>query len=216
MLETRLDGKAVRRRRQCPCGARWSTAERVIAGTLTTARSDATPLPVVVAPPPTGSDRRPLPVAVSKPPVPPSPPSDPISLFSKPPDPERAIPRAAASARVRTLAPPAYPLDWEAAFWKFTGIGSKAEAFKAWLQVGKPDPEMLATAWRKWQAIAWPDGFGVPHVSTWLRHFDWREEPRPRPRTGKPAERGAPMPPETKPDPKTPPAARGWANGGGR
>lgn len=92
-------------------------------------------------------------------------------------DPERAIPRAGATKHGKPIPPPEYPEEFEA-FWRVIGVGSKAQALKAWGQVGKPAAEALKTAWKLWNEIAWPDGIGVPHTSTWLRSFDWREQPR--------------------------------------
>lgn len=154
-----------------------------------------------------------LPSVTARDTVPPSPPSGSSLSLSSDPDPERAIPGAparAAKAKVKAIAPPQYPEDFDA-FWGISGTGSKSEALKAWMQVGRPDPAQLIPAWKRWQAIAWTEGFGVPHVSTWLRHFDWREEPKPRQRAGQtPLERGRPPPPIAVTTPKTPPETRGW------
>ena len=51
VLKSMDNGNSVSRRRSCPCGARWTTDERTIQGTLVASGGQGPPLVVVDDPP---------------------------------------------------------------------------------------------------------------------------------------------------------------------
>ena len=105
------------------------------------------------------------------------------SSLSNPGDPQYHEPPP---RRVKPISPPMYPPEFELAWAACDKVGTKADAFRAWEQVGRPNAAALATSWAAWKRIAWVDGIGLQHVATWLRAFNWRETPVPRPKTGAP------------------------------
>jgi hypothetical protein len=95
----------------------------------------------------------------------------------------------------KPVPPPKYEAKFEE-IWSAIGNGTKSDAQKAWQQVARPEPSVILPAWARWKAVAWPDGIGVPYTATWLRSYDWREEPRPRPgKVAGMASAGRPPPP---------------------
>lgn len=103
------------------------------------------------------------------------------SSLSNPGDPQYHEPPP---RRVKPITPPAYPAEFELAWAACDKVGTKADALKAWDQVGRPAADVLATSWAAWKRVAWVDGIGLQHVATWLRAFNWRETPVARPKTG--------------------------------
>jgi len=76
------------------------------------------------------------------------------------------------------MSPPAYSAAFEA-FWQPSDkLGSKSDALKAWRQVGEPAADGLLASRRAWLE-SW-NGIGVKHIATWLRDFDWQQEPASR------------------------------------
>lgn len=173
------DGSRVTRQRSCGrCLARWATEEtfrlRSLVGVAISSHGTASNCHLL-----------PLNATNSTLPLPPAPPSGSVSdpdLFSASGSGARdpsATPTAPKVERRKVYRPPEYPRDFEA-FWQEIGTGSKADALKAWGQVGNPNATALVASWRRWEAVAWVDGIGVPHTATWLRRYDWQQEPKPR------------------------------------
>jgi len=76
------------------------------------------------------------------------------------------------------MSPPAYAAEFER-FWRESDkLGSKSDAHKAWEQVGKPGADALLASRAAWLEH-WA-GIGVKHIATWLRAFDWQQEPASR------------------------------------
>jgi hypothetical protein len=76
------------------------------------------------------------------------------------------------------MGPPVYSKHFEC-FWDHSDkLGSKSDAFRAWEQVGSPPPDRLMASRSAWLQH-WA-GIGVKHIATWLRAFDWQQEPAPR------------------------------------
>ncbi len=74
--------------------------------------------------------------------------------------------------------PPVYAPEFEL-FWSNSDrLGSKSDAFRAWEQVRSPAADLLVKSRQAW--LAHWDGIGVKHIATWLRAFDWRQEPAPK------------------------------------
>lgn len=96
----------------------------------------------------------------------------------------------------QVIAPPRYPEEFNLVWEGTAKTGTKAKAYRAWLAVGCPLATAIAPAWKAWEAH-W-NGFGVEHVSTWLRAYNWQETPAPR---------AKPAPVRTEPPPVMPSAA---------
>lgn len=94
------------------------------------------------------------------------------------------------------MSPPKYTADFED-FWQPSDkLGSKSDALKAWEQVGRPPAAALLASRRAWLDAL--QGIGVKHIATWLRDFDWQQEPAARVRPADP------------PPPRTPGPARNF------
>lgn len=197
-----FDGKAIMRRRTCGCGSRWSTEEKVVRGSITTSPTTigSEGLRPVASP----SDPS-LAVAIPVDSVSPSPPSENLSLFLAP-DPERAIPPPDPVLLV-------FPCDGAPDKFEVTESlrASHAEAFPALNIIGEYRKALV------WIQAAPANRKTAGGMARFL--FRWLGSAQnggvARARQAQPVEHGRPLPPEVKPPPMTPPAARGW-NGGTR
>jgi hypothetical protein len=180
VINTRLrKAGSVVRRRECRCGYRWSTRETSIKQSGEMHVRDVVHRHTANEP----SHVRQIVETRTTESTPANPPllSDPIRSGSSPDSPDLSKPIRRDSNTMRpakVLAPPKYSPEFER-LWSAIANGSKSDANKAWHQVGAPDVNRLISSWAAWNRIAWVDGIGRKHVATWLRAFDWREEPTP-------------------------------------
>lgn len=152
----------VNRRRQCRCGCRWTTEERLIVGTLvslvtTNVISIGVKTPALT---PVRSD----------------PESDPRPDQRSEEDSKNEPIRLKARANGRGDAT-AYPAEFQEVWTGCSGYkGNKHPAFKAWLK-SKPDKLLTIEMWNRWMATdGWQRGF-AKHLSTWLNARGWQDEP---------------------------------------
>jgi hypothetical protein len=74
----------------------------------------------------------------------------------------------------RVKAAPKYDAAFEREWEGTRKLGSKLNAFKAWVALGKP---AFAESWAAWSKLdGWRRGF-VPHVSTWLNDRRFEQKP---------------------------------------
>lgn len=174
VLKSMNSGLFIARRRQCPCGARWTTEERLIKGTLVAtggqegSHPDQQPPPVASNPPPLAMDsQRGVGGGLSSDLIP-----DPSGSVSDPP-----LEVVSRSDRAREKQ--RYPLEFET-IWKLTGLrGLKLKAFKAWKLVGSPTWDAIRAAWTAYMASERPAAGFVQDLSTWLRARGHEQEWQP-------------------------------------
>jgi hypothetical protein len=181
VIETRcFDGRLVVRRRGCSCGARWTTEEKVKAGTLTTTGV----LPVAGGTPPVaaGSEGR----ANGPPPKP----AESLSGAAQHgdssasgdlrgsgflpglPGPDLSKPKIGKSNSARALE--GFDEFWAA----YPRKVKKPPAQRAWMRQRPPLAAVLAAlAWHT-KSDAWTKDGGeyIPHPATWLNARQWEDE----------------------------------------
>ena len=158
------------RERRCKCGCRWSTTERIDAGTV---RRVETPkmarVESIKTDPVETLKTRSVSVLGEKEGVSdPSPMSPPI------------LEASGSGSPARKGRPDAeeYPEDFER-LWKETGRhGNKHPAFKLWLAIKNTvDLNTLIDRWREWEKTSqWQAGY-VPHLRKWLYSRGWQDSP---------------------------------------
>ncbi len=162
----------VERRRECVCGARWTTDESIRKGTLVgpltaaNGASDATGRKALVGP--NGGEGGALTLVSSS--------------ALRNPDPSQSIPLDLRSIgrAPRRRARPAYTVEFLAFWAKYPNKVKKLEAAVAW-EAAQPDlAEVLAAL--AWQVTS-PDwtkdaGAFIPHPSTYLNGRRWEDERR--------------------------------------
>lgn len=172
-----FDGKTFRKL-ECPCGQRFETIETrsrrlspvAISGNrLPLAATRSNPLPPIPtngnpSPPVGGGVGGGLPSG-----------TDPIRVLGPDPVVSDHPDRARARSNRRTTAIE-YGEVFEAEWAKTHKVGSKDNAYRAWVKLGKP---AFGDSWVRWtQSPAWSqDWYHYPHVATWLNDGRFKQDP---------------------------------------
>lgn len=201
ILRSMDHGPFLHRRRECPCGAEWTTTETYLKGTLKVqdkAAIRSNPAQETWNPvqesgkgeQKTGdnvisdSDLNSDPVRDSSGP----------SKLSDLTRSDRARVRA---AQTRLIYPPEFQSFWSGLTTN-RRLGMKSDALKAWIKAGRPDCALMSAAWIRY-LNSLGDTF-AKDVSTWINARGWLEEYGAAPKApGVPRERPAPYHAPAKP-----------------
>lgn len=165
-----------KRWRRCECGARWTTAEKMIRGTLQVICD-----PLIAKHQVTGDPQVTERQVISDPSV---------TLRGRGVNPDLGLfligsgsLEASGSEVVRKIgngnADAAYPAEFEA-IWAHTGRrGLKARAFTAWKKHGKPTMVQVEPKWAAYMLSDRPSRGYVFDLSTWLNGRGWLQEWQP-------------------------------------
>lgn len=160
------DGVEVRRMRNCPCGARWSTTETSEKRTLVTISVQQPPLITRIQPPvatngyggvggglSSGSNLVPFPADL---------------ILSQFPDPDPSEVTDQVADPAREAATLKYPAEFEL-LWEETGKrGVKFKALGAWKKAGKPTWDAIGSTWLAYLASDRPTAGYTKDLSSWL------------------------------------------------
>jgi hypothetical protein len=148
--------------RQCACGVRFLTTEKIT-------KKLPPVTPVAASQPPSDADA--AQATPSRPPAHISSPQDSRSLSALPSE-NQSQTRSRVKRRTEII----YPEGFEAEWRQTAKTGSKDKALALWLELGTP---MFGESWKRWEMCdEWRQPwFNRPHVRSWLSDGRWKQEP---------------------------------------
>lgn len=176
VLKSMDSGSFIQRRRSCSCGARWTTEERMLKGTLVATGGQQAP--------PMASNQPPLAanglggVGGGLPSIRSESGPDPIRSISVS-DPSLDHSQGVDRARAKRKADQPYSADFLGFWSSYPRKVGKGAAWKAWQQLQPDINRVISTlAWQT-KSFEWrkDNGAFVPHPATYLNQRRWEDEP---------------------------------------